>query len=163
MSGPSATAFPQPTPPLQSSSIAGVAAHPFQPISDYEKVLKDYIFIRTLERQDESKRPPVAYIRGRELFIIKPGNWRGLNFLQQIWYLFNKIIGRYQELDIFDWTKNSLRNRTIQTFTSDPYQDWLGKTYFLGEDKRQSVVSLAAQLKASQAEVERLRKLVATG
>lgn len=114
--------------------------------SPEEKVFLNYVAIRTLESKKIEDRPQVALIRGRQLFVIRPDNWKGWNILNQIWFIFNRIIYRYQSLEKNQIEMHPLRKATLQTYNQDAYKQWMASHLFVGEDKSAYVEQLKEEL-----------------
>jgi|GEM_PF-6465150 len=101
---------------------------------DYYTAFRNNQIIKILNRieadsknvDDTPNYPSVAQIRGRQLFVIRPSTWRGLAFFQQIWWIFNRIICRYQAVDPESITAVPLYQQTKTTIASPLYKDWLG-------------------------------------
>lgn len=144
-----------------SASFPSSALHPSQPVNaipNYHKAFINNAIIKTVENFEDPKKIHVAYIRGRKLFVIRPENWKGWNFLKQIWFLFNRLVFRYQHVDSEMITAHPLRNQTISIVKTEKYLDWLGKTYAVGEDKRYQFNALTSAKDNLQRDLDRVKR-----
>lgn len=139
---------------------------------DYYTAFRNYQIIQLLDKikcdQDRNidrSYPPVALIRGRQLFVIRPSSWKGLDFFRQIWYIVNRIFLRYKGVDPDSITSEYPYKPTLHTVATPEYKDWLGISALekqiadLKKAQKETQIALDNEKEASRKQLKEIEEL----